>query len=40
VFKPHEIAVANGDNTDQFRYLVLSSSVSLRNHEQLDVSQN
>jgi prepilin-type N-terminal cleavage/methylation domain-containing protein len=40
VFKPHDVAVANGDNTDKYRYLVLSSSVHLRNREQLDVSQN
>ena len=40
VFKPKEVAIANGDNTDKFRYLVLSSSVHLRNREQLDVNQN
>jgi len=36
LFDPGAVAVANGDNTDHFRYMELSSSVYLRNHEQLD----
>lgn len=36
VFNPMAVAAANADNTDQFRYMMLSSSVYLRNHEQLD----
>jgi prepilin-type N-terminal cleavage/methylation domain-containing protein len=33
VFRPSAVAVANGDNTDRFRFLMLESSVHLRNRE-------
>ena len=35
VFRPSDVAAANGDNTDQFRFITLESSVHLRNHERL-----
>ncbi len=38
VFRPSDVAAANGDNTDQFRFIALESSVHLRNRERVDAN--